>query len=111
MRLGAAFAGPAAVSVYNTQVLQASRALATQLQRALDTCGVIEQAMGIIRARSGATEKEAFDRLRRISQSENVKVAVIAQGLVDDAVRRATARSRYAQDAHRGTTKSVRDQP
>jgi hypothetical protein len=33
----------------------------------------------------------AFTRLRDISQSENVKLAVVAQQLVDDAVRRVEA--------------------
>lgn len=94
IRLGSAFAKPAAVSVYNTQLLSAARGLAEQLQRALDTRGVIEQAMGIIRARSGGSADEAFERLRQISQTENVKLAVVAQRLVDDAVRRAAARHR-----------------
>lgn len=94
VRLGSAFAAPAAVSVYNAQLLIGARDLATQLQRALASRGVIEQAMGIVRARSGGTAEEAFDRLRVISQSENVKLAVVAQRLVDDAVRRAAARRR-----------------
>lgn len=94
VRLGSAFAKPAAVSVYNTQLLTAARGLAEQLQRALNTRGVIEQAMGIVRARSGGSAEEAFDRLRHISQSENVKLAVVAQRLVDEAVRRAAVRHR-----------------
>jgi hypothetical protein len=36
--------------------------------------------------------EEAFDRLTRISQSENVKLRVVAERLVDEAVRRARAR-------------------
>jgi AmiR/NasT family two-component response regulator len=43
-------------------------------------------------SRTGCTSEEAFDKLRVMSQSENRKVSVIAQQLVDEAVRRARAR-------------------
>lgn len=92
LRLGEQFAGPAAVSVHNTQVLAVARAQAQQLQSALVSRATIDQAIGILRSRSGATAEEAFERLRQISQSENVKLAVIAQRLVEEAVRRAQAR-------------------
>jgi AmiR/NasT family two-component response regulator len=55
---------------------------------------VIEQAMGIIRGRSGCSAEEAFDRLRQISMAENTKLHEIAQRLVDEAVRRARAAAR-----------------
>jgi GAF domain-containing protein len=92
LRLGEQFAGPAAVSVRNIQRLHAVSTQATQLQVALKSRAVIDQAIGIMRSRSGAGEQEAFDRLRQISQSENVKIAVIAERLVEEAVRRARAR-------------------
>ena len=53
---------------------------------------MIDQAIGIIRSRSGASAEEAFDRLGRLSQAENVKLRVVAERLVDEAVRRAKAR-------------------
>ncbi len=65
-----------------------------QLQRALSSRAVIDQAIGIIRSRSGASAEEAFDRLTRISQTENIKLHVVAERLVDEAVRRARARQR-----------------
>lgn len=92
LRLGMQFAGPAAVAVHNAQLLAVSRATAEQLQSALTSRAVIDQAIGILRSRAGGSSAEAFDRLRRISQAENVKVSVVAQRLVDDAVRRAHAR-------------------
>ena len=92
MRLGSKFAGPAAVSVYNAQLLTAARERAEQLQRALGSRAVIDQAIGILRGRTGGSAEDAFDRLRRISQSENVKLAVIAQRVLDETVRRAQAR-------------------
>lgn len=90
--LGELFAGPAAVAVHNAQVLARALALTVQLQSALAGRPVIEQAIGILRARSGATADQAFARLRAISQSEHVKLTAVAQRIVDEAVRRATAR-------------------
>jgi GAF domain-containing protein len=78
--LGELFATPAAV------------ALTVQLQKALSSRPVIDQAIGLLRGRSGATADEAFATLREMSQGENVKLIDIAQRMVDEAVRRARAR-------------------
>ncbi len=90
--LGELFAAPAAVAVHNARVLAEAIALTAQLQAALSTRPVIEQAVGIFRARSGSTAEEALNRLRTISQNEHLKVAVVAQRIVDEAVRRARER-------------------
>jgi hypothetical protein len=50
--------------------------------------------LGVARGRTGGSAEDAFDRLRRISQSENVKLAVIAQRVLDETVRRAQAHGR-----------------
>lgn len=92
VELATRFAAPAAVSLYNAQLLAFARDRTEQLQRALDSRAVIDQAIGIIRSRSGVTAEEAFDRLRRRSQSDNLKLVVVAEHLVDEAVRRARAR-------------------
>jgi GAF domain-containing protein len=92
VQLGSQFAGPAAVSVYNTQLLASTRLRTTQLQQALHSRAVIDQAIGIVRSRSGGTAQEAFERLTRISQREHIKLADVAEQLVDEAVRRARAR-------------------
>lgn len=90
--LGELFAAPAAVAVHNAHVLTQARTLTAQLQTALSSRPVIDQAIGILRARSGGTAEEAFERLRRISQAENVKLAIVARSIVEEAVRRAHAR-------------------
>ena len=97
VRLGTLFAVPAAVAVYNAQVLANARDTADQLQRALISRTVIDQAIGIIRARSGGTAEAAFDRLTQISQTENTKLHEVARRIVEEAVRRADAR----QQPHR----------
>jgi GAF domain-containing protein len=90
--LGELFAKPAAVAVHNAQILAQALALTAQLQRALSTRPVIDQAIGLIRGRSGRSAEEAFTQLRAISQNEHRKLAEVAQHLVDEAVRRARAR-------------------
>jgi GAF domain-containing protein len=90
--LGELFAKPAAVAVHNAQVLAQALALAVQLQTALSTRPVIDQAIGLIRGRNGGSAEEAFARLRAISQDEHRKLGVVAQRIVDEAVRRARAR-------------------
>ena len=91
-RLGELFAAPAAVAVHNAQVLMRAQALSAQLQKALSTRPVIDQAIGLIRGRTGGTADEAFARLREISQSDHIKLIDVAQRIVDEAVRRARAR-------------------
>jgi GAF domain-containing protein len=90
--LGELFAAPAAVAVHNAQILTQALLLTTQLQTALSTRPVIEQAIGLLRGRTGGTADEAFSRLRAISQSEHTKLADVAQHIVEEAVRRARAR-------------------
>jgi GAF domain-containing protein len=90
--LGELFAAPAAVAVHNAQVLARAQTLASQLQTALSNRPVIDQAIGILRGRSGASAEEAFAKLRQMSQSDNVKLIDVAHKLVDEAVRRARAR-------------------
>jgi GAF domain-containing protein len=92
VQLGAQFAGPAAVSVYNAQLLASAQERTDRLQRALSTRAVIDQAIGIIRSRSGGSAQEAFDRLTRMSQADNVKLTFVAERLVEEAVRRARTR-------------------
>ncbi len=91
-QLGELFAAPAAVAVHNAQVLIRAQALAAQLQKALRSRPVIDQAVGLLRGRTGATSEEAFARLREISQSEHRKLVEVAERIVDEAVRQARAR-------------------
>jgi len=92
VRLGSAFAQSAAVSVYHTQLLVAAQDRTERLERALVSRKVIDQAIGIVRARTGVSEEDAFNRLVRISQTENIKLAAVAERIVDESVRRARGR-------------------
>ncbi|GAA4396848.1 GAF and ANTAR domain-containing protein [Tsukamurella soli] len=90
--LGELFARPPAVAVRNAQVLAQAMTLAAQLQTALSTRPVIDQAIGVLRGRSGRSTEDTFVQLRAISQAEHRKLADVAQRIVDEAVRRARAR-------------------
>jgi GAF domain-containing protein len=90
--LGSQFAGTAAVSVYNAQLLASAQERTARLQRALTSRAVIDQAIGIIRSRTGGSADEAFQRLAQISQKQNVKLQTVAERLVEEAARRATLR-------------------
>jgi len=93
VQLGSQFAAPAAVSVYNAQLLTEAQERTHQLQQAFQSRAVIDQAIGIIRSRSGGSAQEAFGRLVRMSQAENIKLYLVAERLVEEAVRRAHARN------------------
>jgi len=91
-QLGELFAKPAAVAVHNAQVLAQAQALSVQLQTALTTRAVIDQAIGVIRARTGRSAQDTFAQLRTISQAEHRKLVDVAQHVIDEAVGRARAR-------------------
>jgi GAF domain-containing protein len=90
--LGELFAAPAAVAVHNAQILAQALALTVQLQTALSSRPLIDQAIGLMRGRTGGSAEEAFARLREISQSDHTKLADVARHIVDEAVRRARSR-------------------
>jgi GAF domain-containing protein len=92
VQLGTQFAESAAVSIYNAELLSGARAHVERLQQALENRTVIDQAVGIIRSRSGISAEVAFTRLVQMSQTGNVKLRVVAARLVEDAVRRAQVR-------------------
>ena len=58
--------------------------LGEQLSQAMQSRAVIEQAKGILMARSPQmTADDAFELLRKASQRENIKLRDIAQRIVD----------------------------
>lgn len=85
--LVALFTGQAAVAVSNAKVYTDAVALTRQLQAALESRAVIDQAKGILMARTGVDADAAFDELRRQSQTRNVKLRAVAQEIVDSTAR------------------------
>jgi ANTAR domain-containing protein/GAF domain-containing protein len=59
--------------------------LSTQLAAAIESRAVIEQAKGIIMGRDRCSADDAFQTLRRVSQTQNTKLHAVAQAIVDAA--------------------------
>lgn len=63
--------------------LQALRAEAESLADALAARKAIERAKGVLMAKEGLTEQEAFERLRRASQLSGKPLKVVAEALIE----------------------------
>lgn len=72
----------AGIAVKNAESFSRLGALVAQLNEALKTRETIGKAIGILMEREGRTEDEAFDLLRQVSQSSNVKLREIAEQIV-----------------------------
>jgi GAF domain-containing protein len=68
----------ASLALAATRALTAAELQATHLRRAVDSRDVIGQAKGILMHRRGIGAEEAFDILRKTSQSLNVKLVDLA---------------------------------
>lgn len=79
---GMAFAAQAAAAVANGVAYWEKATLAEQLQQAMESRAVIEQAKGIIMASSRCSPDEAFRLLREQSQAQNIKLRDIAVEMV-----------------------------
>jgi GAF domain-containing protein len=76
------FAPYAAVAAGTVQAYRSARKAADNLQTALESRAVIEQAKGILIERHKLSAGQAFDTLAKASMSTNVKVRDIAEHLV-----------------------------
>jgi len=85
VRVAAARCADAVVAV---SALDGVQRLAGQLEQAMASRAVIEQAKGIIMAMRGVPEHEAFEVLRKSSQDRNVKVRELALQIVHGVVTR-----------------------
>ena len=87
--LGEASAEPAAAAVQDAAILAEALRLVERLEATLNTRSVVDHASGFVMSRTGASELEALERLRTLSQTGHRKRVDVARQLVDDAVRRA----------------------
>jgi len=78
----AVYAAQAAVALANAQAYWEQASLADGLATAMESRATIEQAKGVIMATSGVSPDEAFDLLRRQSQTENRKLRDVANEIV-----------------------------
>jgi GAF domain-containing protein len=80
--LARTFARHAAIAVANAHLYHNAVALARQLQAAMASRAVIEQAKGIVMAQRRCAADEAFAFLTKVSQDNNRKVRDVAAALV-----------------------------
>ncbi|HSP03137.1 MAG TPA: GAF and ANTAR domain-containing protein [Acidimicrobiales bacterium] len=70
--------------IFAVRLHEETSELAGQLQNALDTRVVIEQAKGMLAERHGESLGDAFNRMRALARSRSTPVREIARQVVDD---------------------------
>lgn len=89
VELAKTFSAYAGVALANMYLYQAQGHVAEQLQQAMESRAVIEQAKGILMGQRHCNAQEAFDILVTLSQETNRKLRDIAQALVEHSARQA----------------------
>lgn len=90
--LARTFAGYAAIALANAHLYASSAALATQMQEAVESRTLIDQAIGITMVQDRCDPLEAFDVLVRASQAANQKLREVAKTVVEAATKDAATR-------------------
>lgn len=80
---GAVLAALASGYIVNSTRLAASQQLTEQLQHALDSRVIIEQAKGVLAHQHGVETQAAFDILRRHARSHNTRIHDVATAVVE----------------------------
>src|SRR6202012_4234909 len=93
-----AFTDLAALLIASMMQNQEKSELATQLQGALDSRQIIEQAKGVLVGRPGSSPRTAFEQLRAQARSERRKVSALCAEVVTSATKVSTARDGAARD-------------
>jgi len=88
-----AFTDLAALLIATMLMGEQQTELAGQLQSALNSRAIIEQAKGILIGRQGISAHAAYQQLRAQARSERRKLAVLSAELVRSAIRQADGSS------------------
>jgi GAF domain-containing protein len=78
-----AFADMASITLLQQRCALEAQLLNSQLTTALTSRAILEQAKGVLVGRRGLSIEEAFTWMRHHSRCNNVKLAVVAQAIVD----------------------------
>jgi len=84
VRLGQALADIAAVGILQERSVFEAERRAEQLQRALDSRVLIEQAKGVLAERRDMPLRDAFAVMRSYARSNNLKLREVCQRVIDD---------------------------
>jgi len=82
-RVAQSMADVATIGLLQARELRRRTDLAAQLQHALTSRVVIEQAKGVTGERLGLSMDDAFGALRRYARSNNLRITEVAAGIVD----------------------------
>lgn len=86
IRLGKAFADVAAIGILQERRVTSAELRADQLQHALDSRVVIEQAKGIVAAERNMSVEAAFEVIRRHARNNGRKIHDVARAVIDRGV-------------------------
>jgi transcriptional regulator with GAF, ATPase, and Fis domain len=81
--LGQALADIATIGILQERAIRRSEVLSEQLQGALNSRVIIEQAKGVLAQRGDLTMHVAFDRLRHYARTHNLRLTEVARQIVD----------------------------
>lgn len=85
-RLGQALADAATVGLLHERAVRHAETAAEQLQSALNSRVVVEQAKGVLAARSGTSPDEAFTMLREHARRHRLRLTDLCRDVVDGTV-------------------------
>jgi GAF domain-containing protein len=86
VRIGVSLAAHITAALSYAESATANRLRVEQLNQALESRGVIEQAKGMIMMQQRCSAEAAFAMLRKLSMDENIKLADLATSLVSSAI-------------------------
>lgn len=89
VEIAQAFADVATIAILQHRAGLEGQVLNEQLQQALNSRVLIEQAKGVIAERAGLSMDDAFRALRTHAHSHNLGLVDVAQGVIDGTVRAA----------------------
>lgn len=80
---GQALADVATIGILSERAIRRSEVLTEQLQAALSSRVIIEQAKGVLAHRGNLSMDAAFDRLRRYARTHNARLSEVARQVVE----------------------------
>jgi transcriptional regulator with GAF, ATPase, and Fis domain len=93
LTLGQALADVATIGLLQQRAIQEQTLLAEQLQTALNSRVLIEQAKGVLAERTGTTPAEAFGHLRRYARNSGTSLPIIARAVIENTIDSETVRA------------------
>jgi GAF domain-containing protein len=82
LRLGQALADIATIGILHERAIRDGEIVTEQLQTALNSRVIVEQAKGVLAQTGGLTMEAAFDRLRRHARGHNLLLGEVARRVV-----------------------------